>query len=354
MSNERSRVSTRRRFLGTAAGVTGALAVSAIESGRADAAGISENTATLPATTRNFARGPVVLELGGTQQALLKSADGGDTIAQVITYRSGSEPVAHKQIGNVKYEDFALLTNFDIELPYAQWIVDMPNFQATRKNGAVVVGDFNFAVRSRREFQQALISEITIPMLDASSKDLGYFTIGVTPEHASDGSLKGSISKKSQNVQKRWQIQNFRLEIDGLDCTRVNKIDSFTIKQKIVENRLGESRDVGIVAESVEFPDLAVQFGATSLPSWQKWFDDFVVKGNSSDSDEKSGRIVFLAPDLKTELGVLQFHHVGIYALDPDNEPDSAGALGESLARARALLHVEQMNFTKFGPYALT
>ena len=354
MSGEWSRVTTRRRFLGTAAGVTGALAVSAIESGRADAAGNSENTATLPATTRNFARGPVVLELGGTQQALLKSADGGDTIAQVITYRSGSEPVAHKQIGNVKYEDFALLTNFDIELPYAQWIVDMPNFQVTRKNGAVVVGDFNFAVRSRREFQQALISEITIPMLDASSKDLGYFTIGVTPEHASDGSLKGSISKKSQNVQKRWQIQNFRLEIDGLDCTRVNKIDSFTIKQKIVENRLGESRDVGIVAESVEFPDLAVQFGATSLPSWQKWFDDFVVKGNSSDSDEKSGRIVFLAPDLKTELGVLQFHHVGIYALDPDNEPDSAGALGESLARARALLYVEQMNFTKFGPYALT
>ena len=177
-------------------------AVSAIESGRADAAGISENTATLPATTRNFARGPVVLELGGTQQALLKSADGGDTIAQVITYRSGSEPVAHKQIGNVKYEDFALLTNFDIELPYAQWIVDMPNFQVTRKNGAVVVGDFNFAVRSRREFQQALISEITIPMLDASSKDLGYFTIGVTPgftgssSSASAGNIAGGSCER--------------------------------------------------------------------------------------------------------------------------------------------------------------
>ena len=76
-------------------------AVSAIESGRADAAGISENTATLPATTRNFARGPVVLELGGTQQALLKSADGGDTIAQVITYRSGSEPV---EVGSTRCE----------------------------------------------------------------------------------------------------------------------------------------------------------------------------------------------------------------------------------------------------------
>src|SRR5439155_4928770 len=199
MSNERSRVTTRRRFLGAAAGVTGVLAVSAIESSRADAAGISENAATSPATTRNFARGPISLELGGVQQAVLKSADGGDTIGQVTTYRSGSDPVAHKQIGNVKYEDFALLTNFDIELPYAQWIVDMPNFQATRKNGAVVVGDFNFAVRSRREFQQALISEIGIPTLDASSKDAGYFTIGVTPEHASDGSPKGSISKKSQN-----------------------------------------------------------------------------------------------------------------------------------------------------------
>ena len=34
-----------------------------------------------------------------------------------------------------------------VSAPYAQWIVDMPNFQVTRKNGAVVVTSFKFSWR---------------------------------------------------------------------------------------------------------------------------------------------------------------------------------------------------------------
>jgi hypothetical protein len=358
MTKALSSATTRRRFLGAAAGVTGALAVSAIEPGRANAAVLPpDGSIATAAQSRPFTRGNVALELAGAQQALLKSGDGGDTVGEVATFRSGSDPVAKKQIGNVKYEGFALFSNFEVGLPYAQWIVDMPNFQGTRKDGAVVVADFQFAVKSRREFKRALIGGITVPTLDASSKDAGYFTIAVTPESASDGSPKGTVTPTAPQgaAQRVWQVRNFRLEIDGLDCTKVAKIESFTIKQQILEFRSGESRDVVILPGTVDFPNLAITFAASTLASWQQWFNSFVVKGNNSDSEEKSGRIVFLQPDLKTELGVLQLHHMGIYHLDPELEPDIAGALPtEAMSRARAELYVEQMNFTKFGPYALT
>ena len=346
-------MTTRRRFLGTAAGVTGAAIAATIDPNKAAAAQLPRETQATSAHSSAFTKANFTIELANQTQAGLKSADGGESIGQVVAFRNGNDPVANKFLGSVKTEEFHLLTpvSESLGLPWAQWIVDMPNFQGTKKNGAVVTSDFNFAVIRRREFHNALITEIKVPTLDGGSKDAGYLDIAVLPASASDGSPKGkTVAPTLTQPTKVWHTADFKLEIDGLDCTRVARIESFTIKQNVSESQFGEDRFPTLSPTTVEFPDLVVTFAAASLPSWQAWFDDFVVKGNNSDSNEKSGSITFLTPDLKTTLAVLNLHHIGIYRLDPDNEPDES----DKLPRAQANLYVEQMNFTKLGPYALT
>ena len=71
------------------------------------------------------------------------------------------------------------------------------------------------------------------------------------------------------------------------------------------------------------------------------WHKTFVIDGNASDSEELTGRIVFLGPDLSEELATIDLSHVGIISL----ETESAEANKEEVARFAVELYVEQMAF---------
>jgi hypothetical protein len=45
-----------------------------------------------------------------------------------------------------------------------------------------VVADFDLRVRQRREFTNALITEVGFPALDAASKDAAHLTVRIKPE----------------------------------------------------------------------------------------------------------------------------------------------------------------------------
>jgi hypothetical protein len=171
-------------------------------------------------------------------------------------------------------------------------------------------------------------------------------TLKLAPEYTRTKKASGKVQQPTQVEQKRWLPSNFRLEIDGLDCTRVNKIDSFTLKQSVISSPIGENRDYEREPATVEVPNLVITFAATSADSWQKWFDDFVINGNAFDDKEKSGKLTFLTPDLKSELGFVNFFHLGIFKLDDDASED---ATGNVIQRFKAELYCERMEF-HFGP----
>src|SRR5882724_2013853 len=80
-------------------------------------------------------------------------------------------------------------------------------------------------------------------------------------------------------AQEMWLASNFRLEIAGLDCSKVSAIDPFTVRQAGVANPVGEVRDVLKEPANVEFPNLAITLAESAAATWMAWFDDFVVKG---------------------------------------------------------------------------
>ncbi len=337
MANDQTATSTRRRFLGTAAGATGVAVAATVWPAQAAAAALpGEGSRALPAGGgQSFTGGSVGLELDGVAQGFLRSADGGDTFADVIA--DAGDQIGHKHIGNPKYEDFSLMFGFGLSLDFYSWVVGMVGGgEQWRRSGAILLTDLQRNVKSARGFQNSLITEFTIPACDASSKATAYLTLALSPESASDVTRTGTLPATT-GAQKLWTTANFKLEIDGLDCTKVSQIGSITIKQSAALDRN-------------EYPNLVVTFAASTLSSWKTWFNDFVVNGNNGDANEKNGRLTLLT-NTAVELAVLQLHHVGIYKLDPDPEP-SAGQ--EAVARATAELYVEAMNFTKLGPWVLT
>ena len=133
-------------------------------------------------------------------------------------------------------------------------------------------------------------------------------------------SKKGSGQKIGQSAkpeQKVWLPSNFRLEISGLDCKFVTKIDSFTVKQTFASG-IGVGRDFEVQFGKLEFPNLSITLSEAHAQSWIDWHNDFVIMGKNSEENEKSGSLIFLSPDLSTELGRVNFHNLGIFRLSFD------------------------------------
>jgi hypothetical protein len=121
----------------------------------------------------------------------------------------------------------------------------------------------------------------------------------------------------------------------------VNKIDAFTVKQSIVTSAVGDARDFQREPGAVEFPSIGITFDPASSGSWEKWFDDFVIKGNNDQTKEKNGKLTFLANNL-TELGTIKFFGMGIFKLNDDASENIAGNIG----RFRADLYVDRMELS--------
>jgi hypothetical protein len=180
---------------------------------------------------------------------------------------------------------------------------------------------------------------VTLPALDGASKDQVYLTVKIAPEYTRLKKGSGKTVKPETGRQKEWLQANFKLDIDGLDCTRVSKIDALTVKQTLVHDDVGEARrDVG-GASKLEFPDLVVSLAQTGSETWTDWFDDFVVKGNCDATKERSGKLTYLSADRKTPLGEVDFFNLGIFRLESESQVEGA----ESVARLRAGLYCERM-----------
>ena len=211
------------------------------------------------------------------------------------------------------------------------------------KNGAFTAGDFNYKAQSRLEFQAALITSVTVPKLDGSSKDPAYFDVEFQAEKVKWVKGGGEDIKASVTgvKQKSWLCSNFRVEIDDMPCHRVATVDSFTWKCSVAPDAIGTTREPTYHPAKVTVPDIKLSISHADHQKWADWAYDWFVLGNHTDNKEKGGRIVFLGPDMQKELGSITLKHVGLKKFsDEDAEANS-----EKIKRFNVELYVEQMEF---------
>jgi hypothetical protein len=212
----------------------------------------------------------------------------------------------------------------------------------TQNNGAVMRVGANGRPVSRREFVNAVLVETIIPNLDAASNSPAYVTVRLGPELTRDVTPPATLPPAGTAPPVSLS-SNFRLNIAGLDCTKVAKIDSFTVKQRLAGETLDNAHYKGNQPQAaptnlLEFPNPRIELATVSAESWRTWFRSFVIDGNSSAMNEKSGTLSFLAPNLSTVLATLSFQNLGIFRLE-DAPPDASA----EITRVVADLYCERM-----------
>src|SRR5262245_3107276 len=270
----------------------------------------------MPIVNMGSVAGNFALKLDGVETGYVKSVDGGAIAADVIREAVGPTAYVKKHVGPPRYEPFTIENVLSMARSVYDWIQATLKMNYQRKNGSIVAYDYKLEARSEREFFNATITELTIPAMDGASKDPCYMTLKFAPEVTRTKKATGNATLPPDTTARQsWLPSNFRLEIPGVDCTKVSSIDSFTVKHSVAADGIGDARLPLPEPGRIEFPNLAITLAEIGADTWTDWFDDFVLEGNNGADREKTGSLVFLAPNRATELGRINLFNLGIFKL---------------------------------------
>ena len=282
-----------------------------------------------------------VLDDGTAEAGVIRSVSGGGVRGEVVEEGLGNDLHHAKHVGVVELEPITLELGMALSKPFLNWIKDSWNKKFSRLNGEIIHADFDYKERLTQSFQQALITETKFPTLDGSSRDPAYLTVSLQPEYVeikpgSGGSVRASDSTK----QKMWTASSFELDIDGLDCTHVSKIDGFSVKQNVRQFHTGESRFPEIEPTSLEFGNVTIYMALDYATDFINWHKEYVVKGAKEHESEKNGTISFLDQSGTKELFSVVLYRVGVCNL----EIDKSQAGSDDIKRCKIELYVESMD----------
>ena len=268
------------------------------------------------------------LELDGTPAGQPDSAQGGDAVGEVVVEPAGPDGVQRKHLGDVHYTDIVLTCGIAMEPAFWTWLSDSLEGKDQRRDGALRLLDFDRKERERVEFTNGLITEIGFPALDGASKDAFALTVRIVAEQVrrqrGDGSTAVGNIKGKQSV-----VSNFEVTLTGLDLKRVSRVGPLTIRR---------------VDGALAVPDLELTLQETGSESVVDWHKEFVIDGNNSDANEKSGSISLLEPaGKKVQLG-LELAGVGIFALERE-----AAAGTDAVAALTARMYCETLRLIPPG-----
>jgi phage tail-like protein len=316
---------------------------------------MSETQSTLP---RAYAAAHFALELDGKDRkdiGLFRSIEGGGVRADSMSYASGGTYARYKGLGKPKFEDLKLQVGMAMSKPFYEWIEKFFKGVQERKDGEIVAADFYYVERARRKFTAALIKEIAFPKLDAADKNAAYMNVGLTIEDMTFEAPKGA--QKLQGLQgfdqqKLWTSCNFAMTLDGYEaaCSRITKVESFTVKQNIIEHNVGGMRATLKVPSSIEFPNLSFSLPAVDAEPLYKRFKLFGSDGQvpsplaygakGSDATRIHGSII-TKDNAGRDLFQIEFSGADIVNI----APDKLDAGTEEIAQVKVEMYVENMQF---------
>ena len=304
---------------------------------------VSMLVSTAAAAQRSYVSGNFVLELDGVQVGLVTGVEGGFPFGDVVK-ETGEDVFVKKHIGFPGYRDIRFEIGPGMDKSIYNWIGQALQGKASPMNGALLMVDLRGVIVSRLEFTRAQITEVTIPAGDAGSRGLVKILIGLTPEQTSLIKTPGGTSKISGRTTKSALAGNFRLSIEGVNTTRVSKIEALSIKLPFRNNSQGECFGCGDIPAPapIDFPNVVITMAQTGAESMESWFQSFLVNGENDDSKEKKGELTFLAQDLQTPLFSITFSHLGIFELTPLTPEANAS----TLPRLVVAMYCESMDFS--------
>ena len=247
---------------------------------------------------RTYGAAHFALELDGNENVgFFHSIEGGGIKAEVKTHQTGNQIREWSQIGYPKYEDIKIQVGMSMSSSFYSWIAAFFRGETVRKTGAVLAGDFRYKERARREMYEMLISEVSMPGLDAQNKSACHMGVTIVPERVifKPGSNEEIPPANSGDAQKLWTPSNFMVRIDGFEeaCKRVIKVDAFTIKSQIHEHRVGNMRDAIRVPGRLELPTMSIHVPESDVQPFTDHFVKYTQRGAPQVAPRLTGEVEF-------------------------------------------------------------
>lgn len=283
------------------------------------------------------AGGHYALDVDGTPVESLKSISGLDMLADIAVEAAAPGAAPGKHVANVSWTPGKAAIGIGMGKGMYEWLKRSFDQGGSTAGGTLATADFNFKKRSELTFDDALLTSITLPRLDGASKEAGAFDIEFQPERVRVAKGDGSDIRATLGTrQQPWLCANFRFELGSLPCARVASIESFTWRCTPAAGPVFQPP----ARPTITVPDLRVAISAADYDAWaqaaQRWFID----GHHLESDEMSGLITLLTPDLQTPLGAITLDNVGFKRFS--QLPPAGG--GDALYRFTVDLYVERMS----------
>ena len=294
------------------------------------------------ADQRTYTGGRFALDINGDNAGYLKKFSGLAMEADIVSNDLGPDNVQKKHVSNIKWTPGKATVGIGMGKELYEWIKAAFDKGYVTKSGALTAADFNYKAMSVQTFQNGLITSLTVPKLDGSSKDAAYFDVEFEAEQVrwtkgGGEDIRGKVGPK----QKAWLCSNFRVEMGGLPCSRIASVDSFTWKCAVASDQIGIFREPTKHPAKVTVPDVKLSISMADYQAWadsaKKWFID----GQHLEENEMQGRIVFLNPNMKDEIGEIELQNCGFKKFSKDDME----ANSEKIARFNVELYIEKMVF---------
>ena len=267
----------------------------------------------------------------------VRRAEGGDPRAQVAAEKSGK-----KHVAGVTFQPLrASIAPDDFTGFLADSLADNPR----RVNGALQYVDFDRKVQQQIDFQNAILTELTVPELSGENKTGGDLIIAIQPETVRTSSGSGNAAGGAKGPKQKHWAGGFKISIPGMNTSRVRKVETFTLKRGIAQNTIGEQRDYEKAPATWQIPNLVFYIAGQDAGPFQQWLDDFVVKGNNDDSKEKTLDIELLDASMKGSLLTLNCSGVGIVGCTLEPADPAGGQPGS----VRVEVYVERITIPAAG-----
>ncbi len=293
---------------------------------------------------RSFTAGRFAMGIDGVFAGFIKKVSGGTVKGELVKHNLGTSFYQKKHLATISHEPLNLEMSMGMGKPMWDWVKASFDKGFVQKNCELMAADFNHKVQTVRVFNDAYISEVTVPTCDGSSKEPGYFTVKVDPITIRYEKGSGEIAGEENANSKKWLCSNFKFELGDLPCDRVAKLESFKWTQKIVKDEVGAFREPMKEPAALEVDNLKLSISMADIDPWFEWHKSFVIDGKCADGDELTGSLTFLGPDMQEELATITFKHVGIVSL----EQGATEANKEEVARFDVELYVEEIAFEAF------
>ncbi|MCE9573960.1 MAG: phage tail protein [Deltaproteobacteria bacterium] len=250
---------------------------------------------------------------GWRNTAYIKSVEGGYPKLNTIEEQVGADNLFIKHGSTVEIDPISVEMGMQTGTEVLSWIQSSWRKEFSRHSGMITHANFDKKALVDHHFRDALLTEAAFPTLDASSKEAAFLKFKIQPEAVElKPASKSTVGQNLSPKQKMWTANSFSLKLDGLDVSKVAKIEGFTVKQGVKALYVGGQRFPQYEPTKITFPDLSVHISQIYAGSIMDWYENFVMKGKRDPSQEKQGAIEFLAPDHKTVIYRIKLTNVGI------------------------------------------